>query len=69
MAIQTPKKKFLTITEVCELVGIARGTLFKWRREGRGPKVVKIGTRCFIRATDFEKWIEQNMESAQETGE
>ncbi len=36
-------KKFLTESEVAEMIGLSRQTLANWRSLGRGPAYCKIG--------------------------
>jgi predicted site-specific integrase-resolvase len=38
------------VNEYCELLGISRGTLYNRLREGRGPRIMKVGGRTIITA-------------------
>jgi predicted DNA-binding transcriptional regulator AlpA len=53
------QKQWLTLTEVCEELEIARSSLDAWRRDGRFPKFRKLpngGLR--LRRSELEDWTE-----------
>ncbi|MCY4368817.1 MAG: AlpA family transcriptional regulator [bacterium] len=58
--------RILRPTEVVELVGVSRTTIWRWTKDGRFPKPVRLPTRSKLigwRSTDIEEWID-NLEQA-----
>ncbi len=53
------EKKWLTVQEAAEHVGVARATIYKWAREGR-LTIYKLGERVArIRVEDLERLVAQ----------
>lgn len=55
-------------------LGVKPGTLSAWRKRGRGPRYVKMGTgktaAIRYRRADLDAWIEANVRtSTSDTGE
>ena len=51
--------KYLTISEVAELVRAPLETVRYWRHVGKGPKSFKVGRRVLYAIEDVEAWIAQ----------
>lgn len=51
------RKELLTDDEVEDLYGINAGTLGNMRREGRGPKCIRMGKTVRYRHQDLEHYI------------
>jgi excisionase family DNA binding protein len=53
------KNPLLTVTEICELLGISRSSFDKWRRRGVGPAAIKLPNgHLRFRQSDLDAWIE-----------
>jgi len=39
-------------------LGLSKSTLEKMRIEGRGPRYLKLGGRCFYRRSDLDAYLE-----------
>ncbi len=51
-------EKLLSVAELAELLGIAKGSLYHWISEGRIP-VVRLSKRCVrFRESDIEQMME-----------
>jgi predicted DNA-binding transcriptional regulator AlpA len=53
------RKQWLTLTDVCEELGVARSSLDAWRRDDRFPKFRKLpngGLR--LRRSELDVWTE-----------
>ncbi len=48
----------LTATEVGELLGIGKSTLWRWHSEGRIPLPVHVGGRTKWKASEIHEWVE-----------
>ncbi len=48
---------FIRISELCELVGVCRSTVYRWISEGSFPQPVRIGERAVRwRIDDIDAW-------------
>ena len=55
----------LTITEVCDDLGISRSTFYDWRTKGRAPRCIKLPNgEIRIRTADYEAWLDSLEEAA-----
>lgn len=39
-------------------LGLSKSTLDKMRSEGRGPRYLRVGKRCFYRPADLDAYLE-----------
>ncbi len=46
--------------EVAQLLQCTKSALRRWRREGRGPRFVRLGRLIRYSPSDLEEFIEQN---------
>lgn len=50
---------WLTIKEVCEIIGVSRSTLDDWRVKGRGPRFIRLPNgQLRIKRSEFELWLD-----------
>jgi excisionase family DNA binding protein len=47
----------MTGPEAAAYLGISTSTLEKMRCEGRGPRYLKLGRRCFYRRSDLDQYL------------
>jgi excisionase family DNA binding protein len=53
------RTEWLTISQVCEELGVGRSTIDMWRRLGTGPTFVRLPNNSLrIRRADLEAWID-----------
>jgi excisionase family DNA binding protein len=45
-------------TQAANYLGLSKSTLEKMRIEGRGPRYLKLGGRCFYRRSDLDAYLE-----------
>lgn len=51
-------RRHMTVTEVCEELGISRSTFYDWRAKRRAPTCIKLPNGDLrIRRSDFETWL------------
>jgi predicted DNA-binding transcriptional regulator AlpA len=57
------QEKYMTmmfsVAAFCHQHGISRGLFYKLAKEGRGPKIAKIGRRTLISHESAEAWRRQ----------
>lgn len=57
----TPRRtagRHLTITDICEELGISRSTFYDWRAKRKAPKCLKLPNGDLrIRRNDFDRWL------------
>lgn len=57
--------RFFTISEMANIFGLSRRTLYRFRRDGVGPKYVRIGKKILYRAEDVDGWAKTQSKTRQ----
>ena len=52
-------EKWMTVTELCNGIGIQRTTYYKWVKGERKPKIDKIVKMCEVLGIDFANNVEK----------
>lgn len=53
-----PSRQHLSISDVCDDLGISRRTFHEWRAKGRAPRCLKLPNGDIrIRRTDYQDWL------------
>src|SRR5689334_14938797 len=52
------EQQLMTLTEMCELLGITESTAYYWRQIGKGPKGARIGKNLRYRRSDVMRWVD-----------
>jgi excisionase family DNA binding protein len=51
----------LTISDLCEELGVARSTFYDWRAAHKAPRCIKLPNGAIrIRRTDLDRWLEEH---------
>jgi prophage regulatory protein len=53
--------RLLSAEQIGELMHADPSTVFRWVREGRFPKPLKIGGMTRWRARDYNEWVQQQV--------
>ncbi|MBA2130737.1 MULTISPECIES: helix-turn-helix domain-containing protein [Stenotrophomonas] len=53
-----PPAEKLSTAHAAARLGLSKSTLEKMRCEGRGPRYLKVGKRCFYRPADLDAYLE-----------
>lgn len=48
-----------SVNEFCKSFGISRGLFYKLGREGKGPRLMRIGRRTLITTESANEWRKQ----------
>ena len=56
---QIRKEKGMSVTELCEKIGVQRTTYYKWLSGKRKPKMDKIVNMCKVLNIDFASNVEK----------
>ena len=56
--------QILNETEVAEMLRCTKAALRRWRREGRGPRFIRVGRLIRYRMPDVEEFLESNASSS-----
>lgn len=48
-----------TYTEIAEKLGVPLSTLYEYRKQGTGPKTVRIGRHFRVSESELEQWLER----------
>jgi predicted DNA-binding transcriptional regulator AlpA len=57
--------RHLTITDICDELGIARSTFYDWRAKRRAPRCIKLPNGDLrVRRADFENWLSSREDQA-----
>ncbi|MDT9594866.1 helix-turn-helix domain-containing protein [Nocardioides zeae] len=55
----------LTVTDVCDELGVSRSTFYDWRAAGKAPRCIKLPNGALrIRRCDLDAWIDTCDEGA-----
>ena len=54
----TARNPMLDPAELAADIGVTTVTLYRWRRDGRGPKFTRAGSRIRYRRRDVDQWLE-----------
>lgn len=52
------KPELLGVTDLAAFFGFTTHTIYKWNKNGTGPKRIKIGNKVFYRRADVQAWID-----------
>lgn len=59
------KATHLTITDVCDELGIARSTFYDWRASKKAPRCIKLPNGSIrVRRADFDEWLKSHEDAA-----
>lgn len=54
------KESLLTTQQVAEIIGISPDTIARYRRQGNGPKYLRLGNNLIrYRRSDVEEWLDK----------
>lgn len=53
-----------SIDEVASAAGISRSTLYRMVKDGRGPRMTRIGQRRVVLVSDRDVWLRSMAETA-----
>ena len=56
---QVRKEEGISVTELCEKIGVQRTTYYKWINKERKPKIDKIVNMCKVLNIDFASNVEK----------
>jgi prophage regulatory protein len=57
------KTKFLRITDVMSVTGLAKSTIWLYVKEGKFPKQIKLSPKISVwKESDVEAWITEQIE-------
>ena len=56
---QIRKEKGMSVTELCEKIGVQRTTYYKWISKDRKPKIDKIVNMCKVLNIDFASNVDK----------
>ena len=56
---QVRKEEGISVTELCEKIGVQRTTYYKWLSRERKPKMDKIVNMCKVLNIDFASNVEK----------
>jgi predicted DNA-binding transcriptional regulator AlpA len=48
---------WMTRAQAAAALRVTADTLYRWQRQGIGPRCGKIGGRVYYRAADVEEWL------------
>lgn len=55
------EQRLITVRELAEILGMTRAGIYKWIKEDRMPKPIRLGGSKGVlrwRAADIEQWLE-----------
>jgi excisionase family DNA binding protein len=58
MAVALDREPLMTVPDVAEYLNVPVSAVWRFRREGRGPKATKVGRAIRFRPADVDAWLE-----------
>lgn len=58
-ALGASGRKYLTVGDAAQFMGLAKQTLNRWRVSGDGPEYHKLGRRVVYDAEELERWVQR----------
>lgn len=52
--------ELLDLDEVAAWLKVSTHTAYRWRHEGKGPPVIKVGGGLRYRRSDVDRWLDEN---------
>lgn len=50
----------MTISDVCDELGVAKSTFYDWRAKGRAPKCIKLPNGDLrVRRAELDRWLSE----------
>ena len=59
---------WMTRAQAAAALRVTADTLYRWQRQGIGPRCGKIGGRVYYRAADVQEWLLARMPGGPATG-
>ena len=56
--------RLLGIEELADLLGVPKGSIYRWQTIGYGPTALKVGKHLRWDPLDVERWLDEQKESA-----
>ena len=53
-----PLEPLLTLDDVAAYLGVPKGTLYRWRVDGKGPRAIRFGKHVRFRRSEVEPWLD-----------
>jgi predicted DNA-binding transcriptional regulator AlpA len=66
--MESTKTLALTEADVARQIGVSVGGLRKWRRQGTGPKFMRLGRLVRYSVGELETWLSANCVGGHERG-
>lgn len=61
MSTASTNKKIISTREAADILGLDDSTLRKWRRQGKGPRVIDYGDNCYrYRRSEVERYRDES---------
>jgi excisionase family DNA binding protein len=61
-------QRLLTPADVAEYLGVPKGTIYRWRVRGEGPRALRIGKYLRYEADEVRGWARQRSEDSTRSG-
>jgi excisionase family DNA binding protein len=59
--------EYLRDSEVATMLGLSRSAVIGWRRDGVGPRYLKLGRAVRYKRTDVAEWAERRARETADT--
>ena len=66
MAVKTPEKLLLSVTEAAAMLGIGRTSLYALHSSGRLPLPVRLGRRILWNFEELRSWVKAGCPARQQ---
>lgn len=61
-SISMTEDRLMTIAEVADYLGLKMTTMYNWRRSGKGPRGIHVGSLVRYRRSDVDVWLGRHLD-------
>lgn len=55
--------ELLSTEDLADLLGVPVRTVYAWRRNGTGPRAIRVGKHLRFRREDVERWLDAHADA------
>lgn len=57
------REPLLSVTDLASFLGVPVGTIYAWRKTGRGPRALRVGRHLRFSQSDVDTWLAEQADA------